>query len=340
MATPPYIFESNFEQGSNAEWDSESDTGSLLDFPHYSLLSNISTAPVPYRGAYCMRIQMGDTNDHTLIEGDIDIADAGTAYTRFYLFASSDVTASADDTFNIYELQQAAGTNEMVLGMRITAATNLLEIGIGDAAAPTSFVTFPRNRWVNVELLATPSTGGAGVLTLFLDELQVATLTSLTQAAAIGRGVLGTQDTLSTTTGTLYFDQFIFDDLRIYGIPIRYPEELYMTKTGHAFVGAGKVINASLLSGGGTDNVLQIFDTDVNNTNHMGRMKLELKNVANNDIVDPAGVPLTVQRGCYVVLTGTGPARAMIQIGSAQGYYSQGRIKQHGAKRIPTPGNW
>lgn len=335
----PYIFESNFEQGSNAEWDSETDTGSKLDFPHYSTLANVANAPMPYRGAYCMRILMGDTNDHTLIEGDLDIADAGTAYTRFYLFAASDVTATADDTFNIYELQQAGGTNEMVLGMRITAATNLLEIGIGDAVAPTSFVTFPRNKWVCVELLATPSTGGSGVLTLFLDESQVATVTTLTQAAAIGRGVLGTQDTLSTTTGGLYFDQFIFDDGRLYGLPIRYPEELYITKTAHVFVGQGTIENVSLLSGSSTDSVLSLYDTDQNNTLHTGRMKLELKGVVASDVVDPAGVPVNVQRGCYVVLTGTAP-RAIIKIGHAQGYYSNGRIRQHGAAWVNTPGGW
>ena len=335
----PYIFESNFEQGSNAEWDSEQDTGSLLDFPHYSALSQIQTAPVPYRGAYCMRVQCSDTNDHTVTEGDIDIADGATAYARFYLFASSDFTASADDTFQIVELQQAGGTPEMVVGLRVTAATNALDIGIGDGTAPTSFVTFPRNRWVCVETLATVSTVGAGVLTLFLDELQVATLTSLTQAAAVGTAQFGTMNTLSTTTGTLYFDQFVFDDTRIFGLPIRYPEQLFMTKTGHAFVGAGQIENASLLSGAGTDCVLQLFDTDVNNTNHTGRMKLELKNVTNNDIVDPAGVPVTFQRGCYVVLTGTTP-RAMLCIGMAQGYFSQGRIKQHGVKRVQAPGNW
>lgn len=335
----PWIFESNFETGTASEWDSESDTGSLLDFPHYSTLSTIPGAPVPYRGAYCMRIQMGDTNDHTLIEGDIDIADNGTSYFRWYLFAGNDVTATADDTFNIFELQQAGGTNEMVVGMRITTATDLLEIGIGDATAPTSFVSFPRNKWVCVELLATPSTTGAGVLTLFLDETQVATLTGLTQAAAIGRGVLGTQDTLATTTGTLYFDQFIQDDARLYGIPIRYPEEVYLTKSAHVFVGAGCVENVTLLSGAGADNVLQVFDTDVNNTLHLGRVKLELKNVTNSEMVDPAGTPVHVQRGCFVNLTGTNP-RAIVKIGYAQGYWSQGRIKQHGAKRIPAPGNW
>lgn len=335
----PYVFESVFEQGDNTEWTSESDTGSLLDYPHYSVLSQIPLAPVPYRGAYCARILLGDTNDHTLTSTTIVIADAATSFFRWYMFVSSDFTGTADDTFNIFELQQAGGTIEQSVSMRITAASNLLEIGVGDGIVATSFVTFPRNRWVAVELQDKVSTGGSGLQTLYLDEQSVIALTTQTQAAAVGKGVLGTQDTLATTTGGIYFDQFIQDDLRIYGLPIRYPEELYMTKTGHAFVGAGKVMNASLLSGGGTDNVLQIFDTDVNNTLHTGRMKLELKNVANNDIVDPAGVPVTVQRGCYVTLAGTNP-RAMIQIGSAQGYYSQGRIKQHGAKRIPTPGNW
>ena len=335
----PWIFESNFEQGSNAEWDSESDTGSLLDFPHYSTLSKITNAPVPYRGAYCMRVQCGDTNDHTLIEGDLDIADGGTAHTRFYLWAASDFTATADDTFNIYELQQAGGTVEISLGMRVTAASNLLEIGIGDGTAPSTFTSFPRGKWVCVELLATVSTGGAGVVTLFLDETQVLTLTSQTHAAAVGRGVLGTQNTLATTTGALYFDQFVFDDARIYGLPIRYPEEIYMTKTGHVFVGSGTIENVSLLSGAAADNILQVFDTDVNNTDHVGRMKLELKNTAASELVDPAGVPADFQRGAYVVMSGTNP-RALVKIGRAQGYWSQGRIKQHGSERKSAPGGW
>ena len=337
----PWIFESNFEQGTNGEWDSESDTGSLLDFPHYSTLSNRDTAPVPYRGAYCMRIRPGDTNDHTVTEGDIDIADQATAFFRWYLFVSSDFTATADDVFSIFELQQAGGTVESTVGMQITAATNLLEIGIGDGTAPSSYVSFPRNKWVCVELQAKISTTGVGTLTLFLDESEVIALTSLTNAAAVGTGVLGTQLTLSTTGvgGGIYFDQFVMDDLRIYGLPIRYPESLLMTKTGHAFVGTGQVLNASLLSGAATDNVLQIIDTDQNNTTHVGRMKLELKNVTNNDMVDPAGVPVDVQRGCYVVLTGTNP-RAMISIGHAQGYYSKGRIKQHGVQWKNTPGGW
>src|SRR5262245_51936417 len=108
----PWIFESNWEQGDNSEWTSEQDTGNLLDFPHYSQLSVIPNTPVPYRGAYCMRIQNSDTNDHTLTSTSITIADGTTNFFRWYMFVSSNYTASADDTFNIFELQQAGGTIE------------------------------------------------------------------------------------------------------------------------------------------------------------------------------------------------------------------------------------
>lgn len=338
----PYIFESNFEQGTNAEWDSESDTGSKLSFPHYSTFINRSDfKTVPFRGAYCAMwdLTTGDTNDHTVTAGAMDIADQGTAYFRWYMYVSRNFTATADDTFNIFELQQAGGTVEESIGMRITAATNLLEIGAGDGTAPTSFAEFPRGKWVCVEVQAKVSTTGAGLVTIFLDETQVVSVTSITQAAAVGQGVLGTQDTLSTTTGVILIDEMVMDDARIYGLPIRFPEEVYMTKTGHAFVGSGTIENVTLMSGVGTDNVVQIFDTDVNNTNHTGRMKLELKNIANNETVDPAGVPVRVQRGAYVVLTGTNP-RAILKLSHCQAYGSEGVIRQHASQRIPAPGNW
>lgn len=338
----PWIFASNFEQGTNAEWDSEQDTGSKLDFPHYSTLATIPGAPAPYRGAYCARIDLtsGDTNDHTLTEGDMDIADAGTGYFRWYMYISSNFTATANDVFNIFELQQAGGTVEMSVSMQITASSNLLEIGFGDGVAQSSFVTYPaRGRWCCIELLATVSTGGSGVATLFLDGTQVQTSTTLTQAAAVGQCVLGTQNTLSTTTGVIYLDQFVMDDARIYPISVRFPHEVLLTKSGHVFVGSGTVENVSLLSGAGTDCVLSIFDTDVGNTNDASNVRVELKNTANNELVDPAGTPLTFQRGCYVSLSGTNP-RALVKIGWAQGYWSDGRIKQHGEKRRAAPGGF
>jgi len=334
----PFLVAANFEQGTNAEWDSEADTGSLLDFPHYSTLAAIPGLPMPFRGAYCMRIRMGDTNDHTVTEGDIDIADAATGYFRFYLYAHTDVTATADDVFSIFELQQAGGTVECTMGMRITAATNALDIGIGDGTAPSSYVTFPRGRWVCVEWAVLVSTGGVGTSTLYIEGLSAVALTTQTHAAAIGTGVLGTQLTLATTSGTLLFDQFVMDDARIFPIVERFPSEVLLTKSGHVFVGNGRVENVSLLSGNGTDCVLSIFDTDSAYTSDAGNCKLELKNVTANDIVDPAGVPVNIIRGCYVQLAGTTP-RAIVKIKRATGYSSDGAIRTVGFRRTPRPLN-
>lgn len=329
----PYVFHSNFEAGSNAEWDSESDTGSLLDFPHYSTLARVSGVGMPFGGAYCMRVVCGDTNDHTLTEGDIDIADAATGYFRFYLHASTDFTATADDTFNIFELQQGGGTVEVSLGMRVTSATNALDIGIGDGTAPTSFASFPRGKWVCVELLATISTGGSGVVTLFLDGGQVATLTSQTHAAAVGQGVLGTQNTLATTTGTLLFDDFVMDDARLFPVKDRFPANVDVTKTGHLFVGPG-VIDGASFSVTTSDNTLSCYDTDTANTNDP-----PVFTIANAGIPGISG-PLFFKRGCYAVLGGTNP-RAQVYL--TQGSQvpgvvgptcnSEGRIRQHAYRR-------
>jgi hypothetical protein len=297
----PYVFESNFDAGSNAEWDSESDTGARLDFPHYTELARIPAMPAPYKGAYCMRVQMGDTNDHVLVEGDIDIADADTRFFRFYLFAASNVTATADDTFNIFELQQAGGTVECSLGMRITAASNLLEIGIGDGTAPSTFLEFVRNRWTCIEWKVKCSTGGSGTQDLYIDGALVKSLTSQTHAAAIGRGVLGTQDTLSTTAGVLLFDRFAMDDLQIYPDVQRFPKTVRLTKSAHVFVGPGWIDAATLLSTNGT---MDLYDTDTANTNQALAKKVEL-NTGNNFVANDS--PIYFERGCYVVLGGTNP---------------------------------
>lgn len=219
----PFIVDRNFEQGDNSEWDSEQDTGSFLDFPHFSTLArNEVQGPngigpaAPFRGAFSMRVRMGDTNAHTVTEGDLDIADTVSRWTRFYLYVGANVDATADDTWNIFELQ-AAATVERVVGLRYTAATDVLDIGVGKVA-PTVFYTLPaKGRWYCVELMADIETNATGVGTLYIDGTQVATITSLTDIA-VTTGVLGTKNTLSTTTGTLLYDEFVFDDLRVYPI--------------------------------------------------------------------------------------------------------------------------
>src|SRR3990167_3039945 len=212
----PFIAQSAFENAVTPfGWDSEADTGTRLDVPHVSELARFPWSEcAPWRGAYCLRIQMGDTNDHTVTEGDINIADAATAFASFWLYLAPDVLATADDTFNIFEFQQAAGTIEAALSLRITAATDVVEIGIGDGVVADNFATaaLQKNRWYHIEVGMLVSTSSVGTLTLYVDGVSVVALTSLDQAAEVGTGVLGTQDTAGTTTGTLLFDQCVFDD--------------------------------------------------------------------------------------------------------------------------------
>lgn len=329
-----YVFESNLEAGTNAEWDSESDTGSLLDFPHFSELARFPWATcAPYRGSYCARIACGDTNDHTLTEGDIDIADAATRWFRFYINFMPDFAATADDVFNFFELQQAAGTVESSLGFRITAATGAIEIGIGDGTAPSSYATstLSRNRWYCIELAALISTGGAGTLTLYVDGQSVVALTTLTNAAAVGQGVLGTQDTLSTTTGTILFDEFAMDDLQLYPYRERFPRQMTFTKSGHLFVGPGSIDAATLLTTGAS-NTMYLYDTDTANTNDAQSRVVELDISTHTTIGgDP---PIRFQRGCYVQLSGTNP-RGQVILPEARGpqYYSEWGMRHYGQNR-------
>ncbi|MES0339861.1 MAG: hypothetical protein ABUK15_07380 [Anaerolineales bacterium] len=328
----PYIFSSSFDTGDNSEWDSESDTGTLLDFVHYTTLGGIPGAPAPYRGAYCMRIQPGDTNDHTLLEGDLNIADTATAWTRFPFYVSDTFAATADDVFNIFEWQQAGGTVEAVISLQITAATDEVGIGIKDGTEATAFVPLSKGKWHVIEAKftvdVTPGTGT--VLELYLDGQLVASDSGANQAAAIGLGVLGTQNTLATTNaGYLLFDEFAFDDTRM-SITHRFAEHRIITASSFLFVGSGRIGNVKLIDTGGGDVVLKLYDVDEYSASSEPRW---YGHTITADVdVDAADVPIEFTRGCLAVLSGTLPA-AQFQISRATGWGSDGAIKTHASKR-------
>ncbi len=328
-----WLFESNFSPGDNSEWDSESDTGSLLDFPHYSDLARIPGMGMPYRGAYCARIVMGDTNDHTLTAGDVNISSDGTFGVRFALFIGNDITASADDTFNILELK-ASATIELAIGLRITASTDVIEIGVGEVT-PTSFSADPltRGNWYQIEVHGDLDNAGAndGAATLRVDGGSVATIATLDQGA-ITDAVLGTQLTEATTLGTLLFDEFVADDTRVGIIADRWPEEILLTKTGHVFVGRGEVENVTLLSGNAGDCILDVYDTDKADASDIYNTHARLLNTAANEVVDPAGMPVSLRRGCYVVLAGTTP-RAIVKLKNVPAWGSEGAVRMAGLGR-------
>lgn len=334
----PYIFESNFEAGTNAEWDSESDTGSLLNYPHYSKLSGYNATIVgpivPYRGAWVAEWNLGDTNDHTLIAAAIAIADTVTRYTRLYLFPGKNLTATADDTFSILELQGTANAQESVIALKIVAATNALTIGVGQTQATASFATQPltRGKWVCVELLTTVQTGGTGVSTLYLDGAQVATVTTITNTAVL-RGVLGTQDTLSTTTGHLFIDRFAFDSTRFYPDKQQFPLSIQLTKSAHVFLGAGWIDSTALLSATGS---YILYDTDTANANNSEAV-LDLDQSRGVTSYDGGAY---FERGCYASIATSTRVEVKLFASNADrrrygpnAYGGAGAIRQYGNRR-------
>lgn len=332
----PWVFASNFEDPTTPfGWDSESDTGSRLDVPRYWELARIPRMGMPYRGASCLRINLGDTNDHTLTEGDIDIADATTRWFRFYLWLDPDFSATADDTFNLLELQQAGGTVECSLGLRITASTDEVEIGIGDGTAPTNFATptLSKGVWHCIEWQVLISTTGAGTQDLYVDgSSSLVALTGLTNAAAVGQGVLGTQDTLATTTGTILIDQFVMDDERVYPFRERFPSVIPVAQTGHIFVGPGVIESATLMSTT-TGNTMYLYDTDTANTNDALSRVVELDIAAHTTVSDDGS--LRFLRGCYAVLGGTNPRGQVVLTHAMNGprFYSENGMRRYGLIR-------
>lgn len=333
----PWIFEANNETGTNSEWSSESDTGARLDFPHYSELARFPFQAAPFRGAYCMRVSMGDTNNHHVTSTSIAASAGATTWFRWMLFVGSDVRATVNEGWNIFEIRSGA-TTESVVALRINdQATQAVEIGIGTLgftnAAPAPL---ERDRWYQIEVRAVidSGVGNDGTFTLYVDGAQAASRTGEDQGA-IDSAILGTIGTLSTTTGTLLFDAFVQDDTRVYPITDRFAPTVTMTKSAHLFVGPGRIENLALLPGAATDNIVTVYDTDRANTNDHRKIKAVLRNVANSELTDLAAGPITVTRGAYVTLEGTNPRAVASGIGGIA--YSAAGMRRYGQMARPNP---
>ena len=103
-------------------------------------------------------------------------------------------------------------------------------------------------------------------------------------------------------------------------------------------MGPGRVDNVSLYAGAATDGVLQLWDTDNGDITGNTRMVTEIKNTANNEVVDKATGPFEFRRGCYVNLSGTTP-RGQLTIAPHVAWGSEGAVRGFGQKRKQAWGN-
>lgn len=337
----PYLSEASFSGGTIGHFDTDTDTENRSQIYHYSQLATIQGLPAPYRGAYCYGVNLA--NDGTPADSNLqetvswDTAASGTIFFRLMFWVSADITMANADEFSIFQLWSATNTIEGGAYINYTTA-NGLRIGIGETSA-TALLGLSTNTWHSLELkyVIDSGAGNDGTLDGWLDGSPFTQVTALDQGA-ITSGVMGVigQDA-GTTKGFILFDNVIADDAQVYPPVRRFAQDIMLTQTNHVFVGPGRLDNATLLSGAGTDCVLSAYDTDVAYVSSASAAKLELKNTANNETVDPAGVPVDFQRGCYIVLSGTTP-RAIVKFSHTPAYGSDGAIRSYGLRRKPAPG--
>ena len=327
----PYTTIANFEAGTLGHFDTEADTDGRLDFPHYTELARFPGLAMPWSGAYCMRVDLAGASNPAYVQetGSWDMT-AGTneIFLRFKLYLSKDLVMANTNEFAVLQFWSSTSTVEAGVYINYTTA-NGYRIGLGDASA-SSFQGITLGEWHDIEVEYDPAGGAAGTLDGWLNNTAFTQVGSLTDAN-ITSGVLGVmgQDA-GTTAGTVLFDHVVghVDGARIGSGGRRFPEQHYREASGHVFVGHGIVDNAALLAGAGTDCVLNLYDTDTADTTNTSP-RLVLKNLTNNESpVDPAGMPLTLTKGCYVELTGTNP-RAIINLHRAVGYGSDGAVRAY-----------
>jgi len=316
----PYIFESNFEGGTNAEWTTgENDPDGILDFPNYRELARYGHEP--YSGAYCMRIlSPGATPANAIVNApDCDILDTVTNYFRFNVFFDKDFTCTATDVCSLLELQGAGNAETVACGFQITITTDVILLGIGAAATgavPGTFDPVPIRRgvWYTVELCVNIETNNTGTVDMYVTPH--GGRTGAAAGASVGpitnievtHAIFGLNDQLATTGGYILLDNFVQDNARLYK-PNRYPEEVVLTKTAHAFVGSGQIETLTLVDPTAAGTVM-VYDSDCAETVDL---VATVSSVAAGETVTRA-TPINVSRGAYCVLAGQGDPRALAKL--------------------------
>ena len=350
MANTNYTTYNNFETGAIGHFDVDDDNSSGADFAHYTELARTPGLAMPYRGAYCYRIDLAtaSTDGAWLQETASWLCTINTEdiYIRVKFWLSPDAAMSSDDVFDLINLASGGdvtphddGTSEAGIQIKYTTAAGWT-IGAGETG-PTSTSPLALGQWHDVEMYADIADAAGGTIDWWLDGTAMTQVTGLTHAnitsGAIGAFPNKVAAAFTPTAGTLLIDQVIASQTdntstRIGSGGPRFPKQVLLeaapsgTTGHHVFIGHGVIDNISLLAGNDVDNVLQVWDTDTADTTNAS-MKLELRNLSALETpVDPAGVPIEFSKGCYVTLTGTTP-RAIVNIHRAVGYYSDGAVR-------------
>ena len=349
MAFPWLFEEGSWAAGGRGNFDAETDTDSILDYPHYPILAQSGLAP--YNGAYCIRIRGGTGTNSAYVQenASFDTAAAGTIHFQWFFFLAPDFTMAANDKFSMVELESVAdtttdvaagldrSTNNIRLWVARTAAASAQTFVLGDITDALASGRSPLGRWYHVEISALIDNGGGdnGTIDAYLDGATVGSqITGLDQGAIVDAkfGMIGKD---AGTTGTLLIDWVRADDARIYMPRERFPTQITVTQSRTIFVGPGYVDAAALLSTT-SGNIMRLYDTDTGNANDAQGFVVECDLSAFPAFEGPA----TFERGCYAQLTGTNPrGQVLLPEGTHHKglakplYYSDWGYRHYGQRR-------
>ena len=277
----PLEFHETFEAGTKGNFDSESDSGNRLDFPHQM---DIGDRMMPWRGAYMCRVSLGKNSTDAYLEEGVSWASGQNRWGRFKLFIGEDVQFGNDlDHVVILQFYSSTSTRECRLVLaRIEPLGIVLVVEMDGESwnANNAHFKVPIGEWFTVEWEKDVDSSD-GYLGAILPD--VCRITSREAAeGTITKFRLGAIDQDGDITGTIYFDDFMVDEDRLYDDPSAHNGalsggSLFFLQSGFAFLGEGAIDHVTLIDGGSNDCAVKIYDAFEPTALPAGSLRYDLK---------------------------------------------------------------
>lgn len=335
----PYLKHDGFESAGTT-FTSETDSGSILDYPHYTELARYHQ--IPWRGAYCMRIKAAGATDAYIQENSaFDTALGGTIWFRWYFYLGKNFVMTNGDKFSMVELESTLDTTtEVAAGIDRNGSNIRFWVSETAAAAAQTLTlgttTTALGKWFHAEIkavIASAAPGSDGTIDAYIDDGVVGSqITTLAQAAIVDAkfGLIGAD---AGTSGTLLMDDIIADEAQVFSDTERWkPQNRWVhALNDHPVIGPGAV--SVMFTDTAATSTCSLYDTDGVSTRLEPIVKL--RNASANEDV-PGHDIFEFNHGLYVVMTGTNP-EAFVSV-ERGGVWSEGALIARGVgQRAPKP---
>jgi hypothetical protein len=309
MAAFPPLCESGFDTNALGGDIAETDTASAGAIRHIT-----ESVPLygitPFRGAYCYIIDQSvcTTTECKLVSAACNVTATNYWAMGFAFYAKSTVMATGNRTSLVKLLDGA--TEEVCLQLYYTTAggLQLLLTEASDTAVGSNPVCpITENAWHWIELYGVNDPGSNdGTAIGVIDGLTQLSLGSLNQGAITDMQIgLDDQDA-GHTAGLYAFDDIYFAGIDTSAVRVgyrsRWPINPHISTSGHVFVGPGTLMGAQLITATSGD-ILRLYDTDRGTSTGTYHLVAEVTASGTPTISGP----LTFERGCYAVISGTNP---------------------------------